>query len=96
VQVINSQFAELLQTGGDEDQGQAEEGEDPGRDSKPGEDFRQRWGWIANIDDASATCRISWDEMFRKPAIEFLNILAYRKDRAERDKADLEQWKKDN
>jgi hypothetical protein len=34
--------------------------------------------------------------MFRKPAIEFLNILAYRKDRAERDKADLEQWKKDN
>jgi hypothetical protein len=34
--------------------------------------------------------------MFRKPAIEFLNILAYRKDRAERDKADLERWKKDN
>ena len=29
----------------------------------------------------SETLRISWDEVWRKSIVEFLNILAYRKDR---------------
>jgi len=29
-------------------------------------------------------------------AIEFLNILAYRKDKAEKEKADIEKWKRRN
>jgi hypothetical protein len=29
-------------------------------------------------------------------AIEFLNILAYRRDKAEKEKADIEKWKRRN
>lgn len=31
--------------------------------------------------------------MFRKPALEFLNILAYIKDKGEKRRADEERWK---
>ena len=30
--------------------------------------------------------RCSWDEVWTKPALEFLNVLAYRKDRDQREK----------
>ena len=32
--------------------------------------------------------------MLEKPAIEFLNILAYRKDKDEKQRADVERWKR--
>ena len=34
--------------------------------------------------------------MWEKTALEFLNILAYRKDKAEKEKADIEKWKQRN
>jgi len=33
------------------------------------------------VDAVSETLRISWDEVLAKSAVEFLNILAYRKDK---------------
>lgn len=42
----------------------------------------------------SETLRCPWDDVWRLPAIEFLNLLAYRKDKGEKEKADIEQWKK--
>lgn len=52
-----------------------------------------KWGWIANIDAVSETCRISWDDVTRMTAMEFLNILSYRKDKSASEKAELERWK---
>lgn len=45
---------------------------------------------------ASETCRCSWEEVFRWTAIEFLNILSYRKDRDAKEKEDIEKWKQMN
>ena len=42
----------------------------------------------------SETCRCSWDEVFRKPVREFLNIVCYAKDRVEFEKRNIEKWKR--
>ena len=94
VSQINSRFTELLQTGSDEDQGQGQEGDDAAEDPGAGEAFGDKWGWIANVDAASETCRCSWEEVMRWSAIEFLNILSYRKDKIEKEKKDIEEWKR--
>ena len=94
MQEINQGFSELLQTGGNEDKGQDQEGGDPGEDSGTGETFGDKWGWIANVDAASETFRCSWDEVMRWTAIEFLNILSYRKDKIAKEKKDIEDWKR--
>lgn len=44
----------------------------------------------------SETCRCSWDDVWQMSALEFLNILSYRKDKKEKDKQDLERWKMNN
>lgn len=41
----------------------------------------------------SETLRCPWDSVWKMAAIEFLNILSYRRDKAEREKADIEKWK---
>ena len=94
MQEINSRFSELLQAGGGEDQGQDQEGEDAEQYPGTGETFGDKWGWIANVDAASETCRCSWDEVMRWTAIEFLNILSYRKDKIAKEKQDIEEWKR--
>lgn len=38
--------------------------------------------------------RTSWDVIFNKPAVEFLNILAFAKDRAEWEKEKMDEWKR--
>ena len=44
----------------------------------------------------SETLRCDWDKVWEMPAIEFLNILAYRKDRDAWEKDAMEQWQKNN
>lgn len=44
----------------------------------------------------SETMRQSWDSVFRMPALEFLNVVAYRRDKAEEEKRQIEKWKKRN
>ena len=48
------------------------------------------------MDVVSETCRCSWDEVFRMTAIEFLNILSYRKDKSEKEREEIEEWKRRN
>ena len=91
---IDQGFVELLNGGSKKDQGQGEEGGDDGSDPETGEAFRLKWGWIANVDAASETCRCSWDEVLRWSAVEFLNILSYRKDKIAKDTEEIEKWKK--
>ena len=38
--------------------------------------------------------RCSWDEVWSMPAVEFLNVLAYRKDKTEWENEALDRWKK--
>lgn len=47
-----------------------------------------------NVDRASETLRCSWDEVWAKPAVEFLNILAYRRDKDAREREAVEKWRR--
>ncbi len=42
----------------------------------------------------SETTRSPWDDVWRMTAVEFLNILSYRADKSEKEKADIERWKR--
>ena len=92
---VNQGFTNLLQGGSNEVERSGEEEESSEGDTEA-RGFAERWGWIANVDAVSETCRCSWDEVWVMTAIEFLNILAYRKDKAEKEKADIERWKRRN
>lgn len=58
------------------------------------EEFQSRWGWVACVDTVSETCRCPWDEVWAKPAVEFLGILAYARDKAEKRKKEIERWRR--
>lgn len=57
-------------------------------------DFADRWGWVYNIDIASKTAGVPWDTMLEKTAIEWLNIVAYTKDRDAWEAEERERWQK--
>lgn len=46
------------------------------------------------MDRVSETCRCAWAEVWRMPVLEFLTVLAYRKDKDERERRELEEWKR--
>lgn len=46
------------------------------------------------MDAVSETCRCSWDDVWRMTALEFLNILCYRRDKGAEERAQTEKWKK--
>ena len=88
---INKGFPNLFGKGDTEDAGQEIEGETDETDA--GDSFQDKWGWIANVDEVSETCRCSWDEVWQMSAIEFLNLICYKKDKIAREKEQIEQWK---
>ena len=91
---INQGFPNLFGKGDSEDSGQGEEGQTDETDA--GNPFQDKWGWIANVDEVSETCRCSWDDVWHMSAIEFLNIICYRRDKAAKDKEELEKWKREH
>lgn len=46
------------------------------------------------MDAVSETCRCEWDKVFEMPIMECLNILSYRADKIEKEKKDIEEWKR--
>lgn len=94
IESINSGFPVLFKRGGEEAEGQGAEEGDGGEDRPSGGSFEERWGWVANVDLVADTCRCKWDEVWKKTAIEFLNIISYRRDRDARDRAEIEEWKR--
>jgi hypothetical protein len=42
----------------------------------------------------SNTIHSSWDEVWRMDVVEFLNIMCYIRDKAEKEKEDIERWKR--
>lgn len=95
---INGRFPNLVGAGDEGGEGQdaaaGDPAEDPGDAEVPADPFSERWGWVAAVDRASETARCSWDAMLEKPALEFLNTLAYRADKEAKERADIERWKR--
>lgn len=58
--------------------------------------FHQKWNWVYWIDRVSETQRISWDDAFRKNVVEFLNTIAYIKDKADWEKSEYEKLTRRN
>ena len=52
--------------------------------------------WLQCIDIVSETLRISWHEVYRISVIEFLNMLAYVKEKNRKEKEVLEKWRRNN
>lgn len=42
----------------------------------------------------SETCRCPWSEVYEMGVIEFLNVLAYARDKAAKQKEDIDKWRK--
>lgn len=40
--------------------------------------------------------RTDWNTVYKMPVLEFLNIICYRRDKAEQERIELEKWKKRN
>lgn len=40
--------------------------------------------------------RCSWDDVWKMAAVEFLNVVCYRRDKGEEERRQLEKWKKRN
>lgn len=94
LQRINRGYLNLFPAGDEDDQGSQDEESDTGTDKEGTGTFAEKWGWIANVDAVSETCRCSWDDVWQMTAIEFLNIISYRRDKSEEEKRKLDEWKR--
>ena len=88
---INAGFPRLL--GRRDEAGEGEGTEEDGGGAGGGS-FTDKWGWLANVDRASETQRCPWDAVWVMPALQFLNVLAYRKDKDEWEAEAMERWKR--
>lgn len=76
----------------DSDEDEGTEGED----SSVPDAYSRKWGWLAMVSTVSETTRLNWNQVFELTVIEFLNIASFAKDTAEREKQQIEQWKRRN
>jgi hypothetical protein len=81
-----------------EDKEDEEEGKEQGRNGKVGkgsEEIRENYfGWLSLVDQVSETERISWNEAFSLNIFEFFNILSYSRWKANKQKEQIEKWKR--
>ena len=90
---INAAYPVLFNARGMEGDAVGDEDEDGGEAGEAG-GFGRKWGWISCIDAVSETCRCPWETVWAMSAVEFLNILCYRKDKNEKEKMEIEKWKR--
>ena len=87
VKAFNKSYAGLFGIGDedtdekDKEQGSEDEDEGGADEDSGAAGFFGKWNWFYSTDIVSDTLRISWDEVLQKSIVEYLNILAYRKDR---------------
>ena len=77
----------------DDEEESAEEG-DTEQDRGTDQGVAQWQLWVGCVDAVSETCRCSFNEVWEMPVIEFLNYLCYRKDKMEREKRQMEKWRR--
>ena len=96
ISALHADYPNLFPSGSKEDSEEGEDGKADGVDSADAAagGFSDRWGWIHNVDVVSETTRQPWKEIWEMNIVEFLNILCYRRDKREWEKAELEKWKR--
>jgi hypothetical protein len=79
----------------EKDEGRDNEDEDGGGEegSSFAAEFNKKWGWISCVDAVSKTMGVSWDAVFEKNVVEFLNVLSYSRDKAELEKQQMKEFK---
>ena len=94
VRRLNSGFPNLLRKRPAKGEGPQEAGGDSVPDRPGPESFADRWGWIENPAQVAEVQRLSWDAVLMKPALEYLNTMAFLRDRREWEKEEIDKWKK--
>jgi hypothetical protein len=56
--------------------------------------FYTKYGWVALINSMANDDRSKWDYFFDLSVIEFLNTVCFYKDKAEQERKDIEQMKR--
>ena len=87
---LNDSYPNLLQMG---DNDRTEEGEE-GDEGEAGGGFAERWGWLDAVRQVSDTTHERWTEIWRQPMAETLTILAYIKDKNDKEAAELERQRR--
>lgn len=77
----------------EESEGQEEGGTDGTGNSETVSDSYQ---WLALIDSVSETTRETWAAVWNMGIYEFFNIVAYRNEKLDRQKAEIQKWKRNN
>ena len=49
---------------------------------------------MAHVDGVSETIREPWGVVMEMPVTQFFNLMAYRKDKADKERRDIEQWRR--
>jgi len=94
VRRLSEGFPNLFEAPGAEDEGRDGEGDGAEAGAADGGTFAESWGWVYNLDRFASTIGCSWDAALEKPALEFLNVLAYIKDKTAWEEAEREKWQK--
>lgn len=82
VGAIDAQHPNLFAADAPQDaQADDDEGDEDG-DPGPGV-FRQKWGWVFQVDRIAALTRSAWDSVYKLTAVEFLNLICYADDKEE-------------
>lgn len=86
---LNDSYSELFEVPSSKEEGyRGSVEENTGGDTE--------YTWLQCIDIVSETLRISWHEVYKLPVIEFLNILAYVKEKNRKEKEALKRWQQSN
>lgn len=96
---FNRQYPNLFgledeEDGQEDDTGGEDEDDESGGGDSPAKRFAKKWGWVSSVDTVSERMRKSWDEVYLMPVTEFLNILSYARDKADTEKAMMEEYKR--
>ena len=86
---LNDSYSELFEVPSSKEEGyRGSVEENTGGDTE--------YTWLGCIDVVSETLRISWHEVYRISVIEFLNMLAYNKEKIRKEKEALKRWQQSN
>ena len=63
-------------------------------DNTMGEHQAKYFGWLELVDQVGQLTRDKWDDVFRKNIYEFFNLVSYIRHKNNKEKQQLEQWKR--
>lgn len=94
VRRLHAAYPILFAMDAQEETPQDEGGEGTAAEDRPADSFTERWGWVANIDAVAELTHESWSAVWQMNIVEFFNLISYRRDKLQRQKENIEQWKR--